>query len=147
MWTAKQGAAIATGYMVTASFTLTNDATGEVIEDKTFADDLTADRLAAVVEARIKSLETRDTAVQALKKSEGTAIVLPRDKVLTPDEQAAKGAAIAADAFFGKLADLNALRLQLDKKLIQPDDTALAQATVAVKAGYLPEYAKDIRYR
>lgn len=144
MWTATYGKAERKGYMLHASFTLTSDS-GEVINDTTFAADLTPDRLEQVVEQRIKSLEERDAAFVAFKELEGVAIVLPRDKVLTREEQEKRAADIAADAFFVALAEYNAARVSLEKGLVT--QAAVDAKAIAVKTSYLPEYEKDPRFR
>lgn len=143
MWTATQGKVERRGYMLHASFTLTSDS-GEVINDATFADDLTPERLAQVVEQRIKSLEVRDANFAALATLEGAAITLPRDKVLTREEQDKRDAEIAADAFFAALAEYNAARVSLEKGLVT--QAAVDAKAVAVKTAYLPEYEKDPRF-
>lgn len=142
-WTATQGKVERRGYMLHAAFTLTSDS-GEIINDTTFADDLTPDRLALVVEQRIKSLEARDANFVSLASLEGAKIALPRDKVLTPEEQEKKDAQIAADAFFVALAEYNAARVSMEKGLVT--QAAVDAKAVAVKTAYLPEYEKDPRF-
>lgn len=144
MWTATYGKAERRGYMLHAAFTLTSDS-GEVINDTTFADDLTPERLAQVVEQRIKSLEARDAAFDVLKNLEGSPVELPRDKVLTREEQDKRDAQLAADAFFVALAEYNAARVSLEKGLVT--QAAVDAKAVAVKQTYLPEYEKDVRFR
>jgi hypothetical protein len=138
MWTATLDKVERRGYMLHASYTLTSG-DGEVISDTTFADDMTKDRLAAVVQARIESLEARDLAYADMSKAVGAAIALPRDAAPTQKEQ-------AADAFFVLLGELNALRLRVEKGLLKADDASVIAKTVEVKAAYLPEYEKDRRY-
>ena len=144
MWTATHGKVERRGYMLHAAFILTSD-TGEVISDTTFADDLTPERLAHVVEQRIKSLEVRDANFAALAALEGGPITLPRDKVLTREEQEKRDAELAADAFFVALSEYNAARVSLEKGLVT--QSAVDAKAVAVKMAYLPEYEKDPRFR
>lgn len=144
MWTATHGKVERRGYMLHAAFTLTSD-TGEVISDTTFADDLTPERLAQVVEQRIKSLEARDASFDVLATLEGAPITLPRDKVLTREEQEKRDAELAADAFFVALAEYNAARVSLEKGLVT--QAVVDAKAVAVKTAYLPEYEKDQRFR
>lgn len=144
-WTSELVSFELKGFMVHAVVKFTNsDTNEEIIDSGIFGNDLNADRLAAQVERRVIVLEERDAAAATLVAGP---IVLPRDKVLTPEEQAALDARIAADLFFAKLANLNALKVQVEKGIIKPDDAAIAAAADEVKSLFLPEYAKDSRFQ
>lgn len=144
MWAAKQGLVSVRGYNVVVAYTLTNSETKEEIRDEVFAVDLTPGRVAQWCEQQIKNLESRDAARDVLKQTEGADIELPRDKVLTREEQDKRDAQLAADAFFVALAEYNAARVSLEKGLVT--QAAVDAKAVVVKQNYLPEYEKDPRF-
>lgn len=144
-WIVKINSVTKDRYMIRVSFTLTDEETGESISDATHADDLSMDRLAAIVQARVMSLEARDLAASQLTKEIGRTVTLPRDKVLTHEEQSAADAAAAADAFFEQLAAYDAAQVAFEKGLI--DQAALDTSAAAAKAAWRPEYAADPRFR
>jgi len=120
---------------VVASVTYSNGA--ETITQEVSGNDLTADNLAAFTQRRVALYETQDASLASLvAHGIGLISIKPR----SPEE-------IAADEFFALQADLNALLLQLERGFIKEDDASLATARDAVKQAFLPEYAKDPRFR
>lgn len=99
------------------------------------ANDITADRLAALVKAQLTLLDQRDAAFATL---------LPGPIGAPPADDPAE---VLAKAFFVLLYELNALLAQVAKGLLAVSDKSVTDKQAEVKAAFLSEYAKDPRYR
>lgn len=141
-WTAEKGTVeryAPNPFMVRVPLILTSDL-GEVITDNSIiSNNPTEDYIAMVSALRIKVLEERDVAL---------ATILPGPVILPPKETKEEAdARLAANVFFAKSAELKSLKTQAEKGFIKPDDPAIAAAEAEVKSLFLPEYAKDTRFK
>lgn len=143
-WSATKLSVTKSGGNVVAKVRFAESVTGDNFTQDIPAQDLSEFSLATFCQRVIVGLEARDAAFAKITPT--GPVILPRD-ASDPDVIAAVAAAAAADAFFVLYAAYNNLLAQAAKGIIKPDDPAIAAAADAMKAAFLPEYAKDPRFK
>lgn len=135
MWTAEVTKVGVRNFNVVATVTIT-DGTEVITQD---IPGVTALSLPVFVQRLVENLEKRDADLPTITVGP---LALPRDRVLTKDEQDAAD----RDAFFVKYVLVQSLNTQVAKGLLDPADPSINAAVVAMKTAFLPEYAQDPRF-